>query len=66
MPSTLEPQEKILNSPAAPPIPLRSLRLYERAGDRLFRYAMLAFAGMVVAIAAGIFVKPTTTTTNAL
>ncbi len=56
MTPTIE-QEKILKSPAAPPIPLRSLRLNERAGDRLFRYAMLAFAGVVVAVAFGMFFK---------
>ncbi|MCG3206113.1 MAG: Phosphate transport system permease protein PstC [Elusimicrobia bacterium] len=41
-------------SPAAPPNPLRRIRLSERAGDRIFRWTMLAFGAMVMILAAGI------------
>ncbi len=41
-------------SPAAPPSPLRRIRSRERAGDRAFRYVMLGFGFLVIALAAGI------------
>ena len=44
-------------SPAAPPSPLRSIRLKERVGDRVFRYIVLGFGLIVIALAAGMFYK---------
>ena len=42
-------------SPAASPIPLGSLKIRERAGDRIFRYAMLAFGLVTIGLAIAIF-----------
>ena len=46
-----------IQSPAAPPSPLRSHHLSERAGDRVFRFSVLAVSGVVVLIAIAMFVR---------
>ncbi len=51
----VDTQERYIPSPAAPPNPLRSIRLTERAGDRAFRYVVLGFGAVVVLLAAAMF-----------
>ncbi|MFN0118826.1 MAG: phosphate ABC transporter permease subunit PstC [Elusimicrobiota bacterium] len=49
--STVEKTTSSIPSPAAPLNPVKRNRLQERAGDRLFRYTMMMFAGIIVALA---------------
>ncbi len=56
MPIEIETQNKSHSSPAVPiAIPLRIRRLRERAGDRLFRYVVMGFGGVVILLAIAMF-----------